>query len=115
MHENAVNVKGLIERCSHSKCMKMCMMGYGVLYRRASCISKLVYYFVVIRSLASCTEWYCAIMYALCRQGVGHKVCACLCFSLLLIAWCAHDHSWFFHVFHYPRGWIGGVWWAWWL
>jgi len=39
MHEKAVSVKGLIERCFHSKCMKMCMMGYGVLYRRASCIS----------------------------------------------------------------------------
>jgi len=44
MHEKAVNVKDLIERCFHSKCMKMCMMDYGVLYRRASCISKLVYY-----------------------------------------------------------------------
>jgi len=53
MHEKAVNAEGLIERCFHSKCMKRCMMGYGVLYRRASCISKLVYYFVVIRSLVS--------------------------------------------------------------
>jgi len=91
-----VNTEGLIERCFHSKCMKMCMMGYSVLYRRASCISKLVYYFVVIMSLASCTEWYCAIMYALCRQGIGHEMCACPFFPFLnMVMWALHDAPFF--------------------
>jgi len=34
MHEKAVNAEGLIERCFHSKCMKMCMIGHDVMYRR---------------------------------------------------------------------------------